>query len=286
MAAEQFLLCLKRFIAIRENPKQIISDNASQFKVVRSTVEEAWQLSTTSPDTQSYLANEGIKWSSIIKLAPGWVVIGLVKQSLRNRIGNICRTMVQLETTVKEVEAVLNSRSLVYVGASFSTEFTLIPGDFLSLSPKTGVPSLAEEDQQDPDFLTEMSSSQRLIGMWRKGQKYLGMFWKLWFDEYVLSLRERTQKHLRASCCNGQLYLCKIEKNRFSENLSGRRCLLTCFKTVTLRLFGFLFSSPDRLLYFAPKRAKVGPEITLFAKAGKPKCVAGKANPYYYNIMF
>jgi len=50
-----------------------------------------------------------------------------------------------------------------------------------------------------------------------------------------------------------------------------------------MRLFGFLFSSPDDLLYFARKRAKLGPIIALFAKAGKPKyfCVAGKANPYY-----
>ena len=63
-------------------------------------------------------------------------------------------------------------------------------------------------------------------------------------------------------------------KNRFSENLSGRRFLLTCFKTVTLRLFGFLFSSPDRLLYFARERAKIGPEIALFARAGKPKYCA------------
>ena len=90
-------------------------------------------------------------------------------------------------------------------------------------------------------------------------------------------------ENLRATCCKDHLYLCKIEKNRFYENLSGRRFLLTCFKTVTLNLFGFLFSSPDRLLYFARERAKLGPEIALFAKAGKPKilCVAGKANPYY-----
>ena len=47
--------------------------------------------------------------------------------------------------------------------------------------------------------------------------------------------------------------------------------LLTCFKTVTLRLFGFLFSSPDRLSYFARERAKLGPEIALFVKAAKPK---------------
>jgi len=63
-------------------------------------------------------------------------------------------------------------------------------------------------------------------------------------------------------------------KNRFSENLSGRRFLPTCFTTVTLRLFGFLFSSPDALFYFARKRAKLGPEIALFAKAGKPKYCA------------
>jgi len=79
---------------------------------------------------------------------------------------------------------------------------------------------------------------------------------------------------LRETCCNGHLYLCKIEKNRFSENLSGRRFLLTCFKTVTLRLFRFLYSSPDGLLYFARERAKLGPEIALFANAGNPKYCA------------
>jgi len=204
MTAQQFLLCLGRFIARHGKLKQIISDNASQFKVVKSTVEEAWQLSTTSPETQNYLANEGIKWSFIIELAP-WMggfyerLIGLVKQSLRKSIGKICLTMVQLETVVKEVEAIVNSRPLVYLGADFSSGFTLIPGDFLSLNPKTGVTSLAEEDrQQEPDFLSKMSFSQKLLDMWRKGQKHLDMFWKLWLDEYVLSLRERTQKHLKA----------------------------------------------------------------------------------------
>ena len=61
-------------------------------------------------------------------------------------------------------------------------------------------------------------------------------------------------------------------KNRFSDNLPGRRFSLTCFKTVTLRLFGFLLSSPDGLLYFDPKRAKLGPKITLFAKVSKTNC--------------
>ena len=201
MTAKQLLLFLRRFIATRRKPKQIISDNASQFKVVKSTVEEAWQLS--NPDTQSYLANEGIKWSFVIELAP-WMggfygrLSGLVKQSHRKSIGKLCLTMVQLETVVKEIEAVVNSRPLVYAGADFSSGFTLTPGDFLSFNPKTGVPSLAKVRQQDPDFLSDLSCSQKLLDMWRKGQKHLDMFWKLWFDECVLSLRERTQRHFKA----------------------------------------------------------------------------------------
>ena len=100
---------------------------------------------------------------------------------------------------MKEVKAVVNSRPLVHVGADFSSGFTLTPGDFLKLNPKTGVPSLAVEDQQQhPDFLSELSSSQKHLDMWLKGPKHLDMFWNLWFDEYVPSLCERTQKHLKA----------------------------------------------------------------------------------------
>ena len=54
MTAEQFLLCQRRFIATRGKPKQIISDYTSQFKVAKSTVEDAWELSTTRNDTKNY----------------------------------------------------------------------------------------------------------------------------------------------------------------------------------------------------------------------------------------
>ena len=93
------------------------------------------------------MANKGIKSNFIIGLDP-WMgglyerLIGLVKQSLRNSIEKICLTMVKLETVIKEIEVVVNSRSLVYVGADFSSGFTL--------DPKTGIPSLAEDRQQDP----------------------------------------------------------------------------------------------------------------------------------------
>ena len=51
MTADQFLLCLRRFIARRGKPKLIISDNAPQFKLTKSTLDEIWQFATTHPDT-------------------------------------------------------------------------------------------------------------------------------------------------------------------------------------------------------------------------------------------
>ena len=114
MSAEQFLLCLRRFIARHDKRKQIISDNASQFKLAKSTVDKAWKFATTNPDMQTYLANEGIKWSFIIELAP-WMggfyerLVGLVKEALQKSIGKICLNIVQLETILTKVKAVVNS---------------------------------------------------------------------------------------------------------------------------------------------------------------------------------
>ncbi|XP_068689201.1 uncharacterized protein [Montipora foliosa] len=94
LSAQQFVLCLRRFIARRGKPKEIISDNASQFKLA-----------------------------------------------------------------VHETE---------------------------------------DEQLQDPDFVEKLSSAKKLLETWKKGQKHLNTFWKLWFDEYVLSLPERSQKYLKA----------------------------------------------------------------------------------------
>ena len=45
--------------------------------------------------------------------------------------------------------------------------------------------------------------------MWRKGQTHLDTFWKLLFDEYVLNLREGTEKHLELPGHNPQHNLLK-----------------------------------------------------------------------------
>jgi hypothetical protein len=200
MSTEQFLLGLRRFVAQRGTPVEIISDNAKQFKAASSLIDRVWLRVLHSNEVQSYVSNAGIRWSFIVELAP-WMggfyerLIGLVKRSLRKTIGRNLLTLIQLQTLVKEIEAVINSRPLVYVGDDIQSTITLTPSHFLTLNPNIGIPECLEEN--DSDYSPYESSVDRLLNIWKRGQKLLNKFWKVWRDDYLLSLRERTQSRLK-----------------------------------------------------------------------------------------
>ena len=61
MSTEQFLLGLRRFMARRGKPNEIISDNASQFKLASDVMNKLWRNILSKNDEFSYAANENIK---------------------------------------------------------------------------------------------------------------------------------------------------------------------------------------------------------------------------------
>ena len=201
MSAYKFLLALRRFIARRGMPKEITSDNASQFKVAASTTEKAWREIFSDPEVITYLANKGITWHAITEFAP-WMgscyerLVGLVKRSLRKSIQKLHLTYEQLLTLVTEVEAIITTRPLTYIGGDFDSGISICPADFLSLNPKTGFPEL-QDDMNDVEFELKMNTSSALLEAWKRGQRHLNQFWKVWRDQYLQSLRERTQVHHR-----------------------------------------------------------------------------------------
>ncbi|MES9884883.1 MAG: hypothetical protein ABW185_28910, partial [Sedimenticola sp.] len=205
MSTEQFLLGLRRFIARYGKPQTIISDNASQFKLASETIHELSKTVITDADVITYIANTGIQWNFIVELAP-WMggfyerLVGLVKRSLRKSIGKVCLTNEQLLTLLQEVEAVLNSRPLVFVGDDIDSSEILTPSHFLTLNPKIGIPHFHDyESSDDDEYDPNLSSSRKLLQLWKKGQTHLNRFWKIWRDDYLLSLRERYQKRLKSS---------------------------------------------------------------------------------------
>ena len=81
----------------------------------------------------------------------------------------------------------INSRPLVYVGDDINSNVTLSPIDYLLFHSNNVIPDLVEESDREFD-VTRASPSEQLLETWKRGQKHLNEFWKLWRHEYLLSL--------------------------------------------------------------------------------------------------
>ena len=75
-------------------------------------------------------------------------LVGLIKRSLRKAIGRKLLDNDKLQTIVKEVEAVVNSRPLVYVGDNINSTIIRTPAHFLCLHPGTGIPEGTDIDDR------------------------------------------------------------------------------------------------------------------------------------------
>ncbi len=95
----------------------------------------------------------------------------------------------QLTTLLTEIEGILNSRPLVYVGSDVKDGPAITPNHLLGITSRAGFPEVESDDE--PDFMPVRSSTDVLIGIWKKGQRLLDQFWINWHNEYLTSLRER-----------------------------------------------------------------------------------------------
>lgn len=105
-------------------------------------------------------------------------LIRLVKRLLRKAIGKLCHTYEQLLTILKEAEAVINSRPLVYVGDDINSTETLTPSHFLTLNPRIGMPE-QDTGNDDSEFNPSDSSADKLLLSWKRGLKHLDRFLKI-----------------------------------------------------------------------------------------------------------
>ena len=204
MSTEQFLMCFRRFVATHRKPEMIISDNATNFKLAKSTLEKVWHNVIRDKDIQSYVAQQGIKWKFIMQYAP-WQggfyerMVGIVKSSLKKTISRkVILTFLQLATLLSEIQAVVNSRPLTYGNDDINSDIVLTPSHFLRKNTCIGTPDIKIDlNEDDPDFsLQRVSTAESLLRTWKKQQRCLDQFWTIWRNNYLPSLRERTQHHV------------------------------------------------------------------------------------------
>ena len=194
LSAQQFLDCLRRFVARRGRPSMIISDNAPHFRLVKTVVHRQWHAVFTDEEVLSYYSREGITWKFTTALAP-WQggfyerLVSLVKQGLRKGMGRRLLYWDKLLTMLTEVEAMINTRPLTYVYGDFLSGFTLTPAHFLTGRLETVIP-VCSDDVKDPTYQPQRDSAELLIDYWKKSQKQLDQFWHVWLRDYLLTLRE------------------------------------------------------------------------------------------------
>ena len=139
-------------------------------------LEKAWRNVTTDKKLTDFFSNQGIQWKFIVELAP-WMggfyerLVGLTKRALQKTIGSKCLTERQLATILTEVEAVVNTRLLVYIDDGINSSATLTPMHFLSLHSSHGIPDLTEDSDPEYDEMKK-GSAELLLQTWKCGQKH------------------------------------------------------------------------------------------------------------------
>ena len=107
-------------------------------------------------------------------------------------LGHSALNFEQLRTVLVEVENIVNSRPITFVGMSCgdSDSEILTPQKFLTVGRRENLPIIAESDPQDPDFEAKITNKTAVVHSWKIGQFYLNRFWEMWHKGYLLSLRE------------------------------------------------------------------------------------------------
>lgn len=114
----------------------------------------------------------------------------MYQRSLNNAYGrlwvNLNVTYRQLETLMTEKEHTMNSRPLGYYGEE---DTVLTPNCFLGIKQDGLLPDAAACRDQRNEVTFNV-----LIREWKKGTKYIDMFWNKWRSQYINTLRERNDR--------------------------------------------------------------------------------------------
>ncbi|XP_055906234.1 uncharacterized protein LOC129941590 isoform X1 [Eupeodes corollae] len=198
LTTESCILAIRRFIARRGAPRIIYSDNATTFKKASS---EFKQLSNvrTSERFLGFLSDAQIRWKFIVERAPWWGgfwerLVGVVKTALRGAVRRSTLNNDQLHTLLTEVECVVNSRPLTYMGDDPLDLAPLTPANFLNGGDSGCRPS--------EEITCKNRTGDGLRKQWKERLLFLAAFKRRWFKEYLLQLR--TLHHAK-NCANSSL---------------------------------------------------------------------------------
>lgn len=194
----QDILCaIKKFTARRGTPSLILSDNAPQFHLVNGTMQELWQTFYENESANKYFAEHNLTWKFTPQSAP-WMggayerLVGVTKDAFKRTYSEQTVNEREFSTAIVEIEAVLNTRPIAYVDKELDSQL-LTPNHFLRVKFPAIPINVEERDQH------KLSTKERLLSYWKATERDLNIFWRVWSDQYLLSLREIRNKATKST---------------------------------------------------------------------------------------
>lgn len=188
LTTQAFLAALNRFIGRRGKPKNIYSDNGSNFKGANSELLKIYEfLSRHSEDIADNLASDLIKWHFIPASSPSfggiWEAgIKSAKAHIKRIVGDTRLTFEEFATVLTKIEGILNSRPLCPLTQEPDDLLPLTPGHFLIGKPLTRLPDID---------VTDVPINR--LTKWQHLQAMSQHFWRRWQKEYLSELQVRVK---------------------------------------------------------------------------------------------
>ena len=184
LETDSFIMCLRRFIGRRGHPREMWSDNGTNFKGAQAELKRCLD-DMDQNKVLNHLSPLGISWHFNPPLAAHWGgawerLVGSVKKALNAILGSSRLTDSVLHTALVEVEGVLNSRPLTHSSMDMKDLSALTPNHFLIGRSDNKIPPDSFQDR-------EINSRKR----WRQSQVVANQVCKRWLKEYLPNLTVR-----------------------------------------------------------------------------------------------
>jgi hypothetical protein len=185
LTSDNYLQALRRFISRRGKPINIYSDNGTSFVGAYNDISKFLKGNCNS--LAEDVANEGISFHFIPAYAPHfgglWEAgVKSTKYHLIRVLGNSHLTYEELNTSLVQIEAILNSRPMTPMSSDPEDYAPITPGHFLIGRPLTSLPV---EDLRDCSY-THLTRHKRI-------EQLRQHFWERWSKEYVSELQQRVK---------------------------------------------------------------------------------------------
>lgn len=186
LSTVSFLAALRRMCSRRGVPKNVYSDNGTNFVGASRLLNQEYReiMASINPNAITAINNMEIHWHFNAPVWPNagglWeAAVKSLKYHLKRVLGSQKLTFEEFSTLLCQIEACLNSRPICTLTENPDDSY-LTPGHFLIGG------SLLSRPQTDPDHMS-------LTMRWQLIQAMNKQFWKRWSTEYLQQLQSRTK---------------------------------------------------------------------------------------------